>query len=45
MTAITAVEAQAWNVFANVVYNLFRNLKADINREIMEECFSSASKN
>ena len=37
MTTITAVEALAWNAFADVIHNFLYYKKADNYREIVEE--------
>ena len=37
VTAMTTVEARAWNAFADVIHNFLGDKKADNYREIVEE--------
>jgi len=43
MTTITAIDAQAWNMLANVVCNFLSKKKADNYRSMVEELLSSSS--
>jgi len=45
VTAVTPVEAGAWNSFDNVVHNFLGKMKSESYREVVEELLSSACKN
>jgi len=45
VTAVTPVEARAWNAFDNVVHNFLGKMKSESYRDVVEELLSSACKN